>query len=46
MTTQAKNDKEFFKKLFGEKSSVEPGDDNTIVTKVGNSGEVFFIEII
>ena len=36
---------EFFKKLFGEKPSVESGDDDTIVIKVRNSGEPFFIEI-
>ena len=45
MTAQAQNHKEFFKKLFGEKSSVEFGDDDTTVTKVWNSGEPFFIEI-
>ena len=44
MTTQAQNDKRFFKKLFGEKSSVESGDDDTVVIKVRNSGEPFFIE--
>ena len=44
MTTQAQNDKKFFKKLFGEKSSVESGDDDTVVIKVRNSGEPFFIE--
>ena len=44
MTTQAQNDKKFFKKLFGEKSSVESGDDDTVVIKVRNSGESFFIE--
>ena len=45
MTTQAQNDKEFFKNLFGEKSSVESGDDDTVVIKVRNSGQPFFIEI-
>ena len=38
MTAQAQNDKEFFKKLFGGKSSVESSDDDTIVIKVRNSG--------
>ena len=37
---------EFFKKSFGEKSSVESGDDNAIVIKVRNSGEPITIEII
>ena len=36
---QAQDGKEFFNKLFGEKSTVESGDDNTIVIKVPNSGE-------
>ena len=45
MTAQAQNDKEFFKILFGGKSSVESGDDDSIVIKVWNSGEPFFIEI-
>ena len=36
--------KEFFKKSFGEKSSVESGDDDTVVLTVQNSGEPFFIE--
>ena len=40
-TTQAQDGKEFFNKLFGEKSTVESGDDNTIVIKVPNSGEPF-----
>ena len=35
MTTQAQNDKEYFKKLFGERSSVESGDDDTIVINSG-----------
>ena len=43
MTTQAQNDKGFFKKLFGEKSSVESGDDDTIVIKVQNSGKLFLL---
>ena len=29
MTNKAQNSKQFFKKLFGEKSFVESGDDNT-----------------
>ena len=33
MTTQAENDKEFFRKLLGEKSYVESGDDDAIVMK-------------
>ena len=41
MTAQAQDDKEFFQKLFGEKSSVEFGDDNTIVIKVLDSGKPF-----
>ena len=45
MTTQAQNDKDFFKKLFGEKPSVESGDEDTIVIKVRNSGESFLTEI-
>ena len=45
MTAQAQNDKEFSKKLFGEKSSVESGDDDTILIKVQNYGEHFFIEM-
>ena len=45
MTTQAQNDKDFFKKLFGEKPSVEPGNEDTIVIKVRNSGESFLTEI-
>ena len=44
MITQAQNDKEFFKKLFGEKSSGESGDDNAIVMKVRTSGGSFFID--
>ena len=43
--TQAQNDKEFFKKLFDEKSSLESGDDDTMVIKIRNSGELFFTEI-
>ena len=31
--------------MFGEKSSVESGDDDALVRKVRNSGEPFFIEI-
>ena len=46
MTTQAQNDKEFFKKLFGEKSFVESGNDDTIVIKVRNSGEPFLLRRI
>ena len=45
MTAQAQNHIEFLKKLFGEKSSVESGDDDSILTKVRHSGEPFFIEI-
>ena len=41
MTAQAQDGKEFFQKLFGEKSSVEFGDDNTIVIKVLDSGKPF-----
>ena len=41
MTAQAQDDKEFFQKLFGGKSSVEFGDDNTIVIKVLDSGKPF-----
>ena len=45
MTTEAQNGKEFFKKLFVEKSSAESGDDDTIVIKIQNSVEPFFIKI-
>ena len=43
MATQAQNDKEFFKKLSGEKSPAESGDDDTIVITVQNSGEPFLL---
>ena len=36
---------EIFKKLFGEKSSVESSDNDTIVIKVRNFDEFFFVEI-
>ena len=45
MTTEAQNGKEFFKKLFAEKSSAESDDDDTTVIKVQNSAESFFIKI-
>ena len=45
MTTQAQNDR-VFKKLFGEKSFVESGNDDTIVIKVRNSGEPFLLRRI
>ena len=34
MTTKTQSDKELFKKLFGEKLSVESADDHTTVIKV------------
>ena len=37
--------KSFFKELFGEKSSVESGDEDAIAIRVRNFGEPFFIEI-
>ena len=45
MMAEAQNGKEFFKKLFVEKPSAQSSDDGTIVIKVRNSVEPFFIKI-
>ena len=45
MKTQAQNEISFFKKLFGEKSSVESVDDDKIVEEVQNLVSFFFIDI-
>ena len=45
MTTQAQNDKMFFKKLFGKIHLLSLVMTITVVIKVPNSGEPFFIKI-
>ena len=45
MTTQAQNDKMFFEKLFGKIRLLSLVMTITVVIKVPNSGEPFFIKI-
>ena len=45
MASQAENDKKFLEKFYENSSHKSNDQDNTIVVKVRNSGEPFFIEI-